>query len=727
MLDYTKLSSALRVLAAEMVENANSGHPGMPLGFADVATVLYAKFLRFDATNPTWANRDRFVLSVGHGSALLYALLFLTGYKDVSMEDLKKFRQLHSKAAGHPEYGYFQAIETTTGPLGQGLANAVGMAIAAKLMQARFGEGLFNHKIYVAVGDGCLMEGISHEALCLAAHLKLDNLIVLFDDNGISIDGNIGLTSSEDVVQRVKSYGFNVITADGHDYSQIENALSIASANPISYPGEEVGSKFGDEMGDEVSDKVSDKSGGEEVGRGKPFFIAFKTTIGYGADAKAGSEKSHGSPLGGAELQHLKKGLNWQSQPFDVPTEILKQWRVCGKKSQEIAKDWQENISSLEPSKKQQLEAILKGELTNNLADIIKNIKKEMALKAQNADMADVKEATRKSSGYILECLSQKMPSLIGGSADLSGSNNTSNQYSKPITKIITPSDSKLGSASDVIIDFSGNYIHYGIREHAMAAIMNGVALSGNFIPYGGTFLVFSDYARPAIRLSSLMRKRVIYIMTHDSIGLGEDGPTHQPIEHLASLRAIPNLNVMRPADFIETAESLEIAMEDASNPSLIALSRQSLPLIRKEYREGNLCKKGAYIIADYQGNLSYSHNKVVIYATGSEVHLAIKARQELAKQSVAVRVVSVPSCFKFWQTSQEYQREILCKNKGNESVYKFAIEAGIKQGWSDFIGDDGEFIGMDSFGESGKAEDLFHHFGITAENLVAKIKAKIS
>ena len=629
------MANAIRFLSMDAVEKANSGHPGMPMGMADVATILFAEFLKFNPLNPKWPDRDRFILSAGHGSMLLYSLLYLTGYEDITIEDIKQFRQLGSKTAGHPEYGLLSGIETTTGPLGQGLANAVGMAIAEKLLAAH--KKQIDHYTYVIVGDGCLMEGISQEAISLAGHLKLNKLVVLFDDNKISIDGPTNLTVSEDTLARFKSAGWNACAIDGHNHEQIRNALLAAKQSA------------------------------------QPSLIACRTIIGYGAPNKSGTEHCHGAALGEKEVAEVRKALNWPYAPFEIPADILQLWRQIGKK-------YQNDIPSDDE------------ELTQNQNHHLNELKIKFI-----ADQANI--STRKASGMVLSALATDIPQLLGGSADLTGSNCTK------------PSDFKAINAND----FSGRYIYYGVREHAMGAIMNGIALHKNFIPYGGTFLVFTDYCRAAIRLSSLMGLQVFYVMTHDSIGLGEDGPTHQPVEHLASLRAIPNLYVFRPACSIEVAECYEIAIQMKHGPSLFSLTRQDVPALRKNITD-NLCKYGAYIISDHQEEL-----RVTIFASGSEVSLAIEAQTTLHAHNIGTRVVSVPCWELFDQQAAPYQAELL-KN----SSLKLAVEAGVKQGWEKYIGQDGIFIGMNGFGASAPAEQLYQHFGITKENIVKQVLLRI-
>ncbi|MCZ2328815.1 transketolase [Bartonella sp. F02] len=651
-----QMANAIRFLAIDAIEKANSGHPGLPMGAADIATVLYSKFLAHDPKNPRWPNRDRFVLSAGHGSMLLYALMYLSGYEDVSLEDIRNFRQLGFKVAGHPEYGHAAGIETTTGPLGQGLANAVGMALGERLQNARFGD-LIDHYTYALVGDGCLMEGISQEAISLAGHLKLNKLIVFWDDNNISIDGTISLTDSTDQVARFKASGWNAIKVNGHSHSALKRAIEMA--------------------------RKSDK----------PTLIACKTTIGFGAPNKGGTNKVHGSPLGAQEVAETRKALEWDAEPFVIPSDILDHWRLAGLNAAKKRKEWDKKFADLPLSERVEFERLMRGDLVGNFDSIIDAYKQKLA---QECPVV----ATRKASEMALDVINEVVVETIGGSADLTGSNNTKTGQMKTI-------------AAD---DFSGRYMHYGIREHAMGAVMNGLALYGGFIPYGGTFLCFSDYMRPAMRLSSLMGVRVIYVMTHDSIGLGEDGPTHQPVEHLAALRAIPNHFVFRPADAVETVECWQLALKARTTPSTLALSRQNLPLVRREYQEDNLCMLGAYELLT-----ASDEAKVTLFASGSEVQIAVKARNALEASGIPTRVVSVP-CFElFAQQSVAYQCALI-----GEAPIKIAIEAAIRQGWDRFIGSDGVFIGMSGFGASGPMEQLYTHFGITCESVVATVEEKL-
>lgn len=655
-LQQNQMANAIRFLAIDAIEKANSGHPGLPMGAADIATVLYTQFLAHDPKNPRWPNRDRFVLSAGHGSMLLYALLYLSGYEDICIEDLKNFRQLGAKLAGHPEYGHAAGIETTTGPLGQGLANAVGMALAERLQNARFGD-LINHYTYALVGDGCLMEGISQEALSLAGHLKLHKLIVLWDDNNISIDGEISLADSTDQIARFKASGWNTLKVNGHDQAAIAQAIEAA--------------------------RKSDK----------PTLIACKTTIGFGAPNKAGSNKVHGSPLGVREIAETRIALGWEAEPFVIPADILDNWRLAGLNAAKRRQKWEEKLADLPVSERLEFERLMRGDLVGGFDGAVDAYKQKLVEESPVV-------ATRKASEMALEVINEVVHETIGGSADLTGSNNTKSSQMKSIT-------------AD---DFSGRYLHYGIREHAMGAIMNGLALHGGFIPYGGTFLCFSDYMRPAMRLSSLMGLRVVYVMTHDSIGLGEDGPTHQPVEHLACLRAMPNHLVFRPADAMETVECWQLALKARGTPSTLALSRQNLPLLRQEYEEENLCTLGAYELLT-----ASDEAKVTLFASGSELQIAVKAREALEEKGIPTRVVSVP-CFElFSQQSCSYQRALI-----GDAPIKIAIEAAVAQGWDRFIGCDGVFIGMESFGASGTIDDLYTHFGLTFENVVATVEREL-
>ena len=643
------LANAIRFLSMDAVQKANSGHPGMPMGMADVVTVLFKYFLKFNPQNPNWLNRDRFVLSAGHGSMLLYSLLYLTGYKSVSLNNIKKFRQLNSICAGHPEYEPNTGIETTTGPLGQGISNAVGFAIAEKILKKKIGKEVINHKTYVLAGDGCLMEGISHEAMSLAGHLKLNNLVMLFDNNSISIDGPTSLAVSDNFKKRFESYGWNYLLIDGHNEKEIIKALKKAHLSK------------------------------------KPMVISCKTIIGYGSPNKSGKASSHGSPLGEEEIKLIRKKLKWKYKKFEIPKNILNEWRKIGKKGLKVEKRW----NKIYKRKKIKIDKILKNNFNRSIrTEKIKSIKELKVL------------ATRKSSELTLSALMKNSNTLIGGSADLSGSNNTRTKHHK----IIKPND------------FSGNYIHYGVREHAMCGIMNGLALHSKFIPYGGTFLIFSDYCKPAIRLAAMMKQKVIYVMTHDSIGLGEDGPTHQPIEQLTGLRAIPNLNVMRPADRTETIECWELALKSLNKPSILSLTRQNLNPVRKNYSKTNRCASGAYEISRTNNKI-----KLTILASGSEVNLAIDTSHKLAKHKIYSKVISVPSLELFKLQSKSYKNKIL-----NESKYKVSIEAGSTEPWKQLIGNDGFCFGLDDFGKSAPYKDAYKYFGLTSQNIVNKIKKMI-
>jgi len=653
---YNDMANAIRALAMDAVERANSGHPGMPMGMADVATVLFSEHLNFDPAHPLWPNRDRFVLSAGHGSMLQYALLYLTGYEDMTLDEIKKFRSLGAKTAGHPEFGHATGIETTTGPLGQGLANSVGMALAERLLAARFGE-LVDHYTYVIAGDGCLMEGISQESISLAGHLKLDKLIVLFDDNKISIDGPTSLTITEDTLKRFEASGWHTQAIDGHNHSEISKALASA--------------------------KKSDR----------PSLIACRTTIAYGAPTKAGTSASHGSPLGKSEIEGARKKLAWAHAEFEVPDAILSTWREVGKRGSKTYQAWMQSFEDADHAKRNEFERMLNKQLPAAWMEHLEAYKIKLAETKPN-------EATRKSSENTLEILVPGIPEMIGGSADLTGSNNTKTKTMKPITAG----------------DYSGNYIYYGVREHAMGAIMNGLALHGEFIPYGGTFLVFADYCRPAIRLSALMQQRVIYVMTHDSIGLGEDGPTHQPVEHLASLRVIPNLYVFRPCDATETAECWALALSMQNAPSLLSLTRQNLPALRTEYTAENLCARGGYIISK-----SKDAATVTLISTGSEVSIAVAAQTALAAKGISANVVSLPSWELFDAQPASYRESVLGKN-----TLKVAVEAAASFGWERYIGADGIFIGMKGFGASAPAKDLYKHFGITEEHIVSAVSSRL-
>ena len=648
---HRDMANVIRALAMDAVQKADSGHPGMPMGMADAATVLFTRFLKFDAANPDWPDRDRFVLSAGHGSMLLYALLYLTGYPEMEIEELKNFRQLHSRTAGHPEYGHAPGIETTTGPLGQGIGNAVGMALAERLQNSRYGDAIVDHYTYCLAGDGCLMEGISHEAISLAGHLKLGRLIVLFDDNQISIDGPTSLAVSDDQIERFKASHWHTARVDGHDPEAI--ALAIENAR-----------------------QVTDR----------PSLIACRTVIGYGAPTKAGTAATHGSPHGEEEVKGAREKLGWRHQPFEVPKPILANWRAAGARHRAAYEAWSTAAMRLDASARAALTDPIEGKVKAAIAGAIAAVKSDFVTEG-------AKLATRQSSQKVLEKLLPVIPGLIGGSADLTGSNGT-------LTKLHTVV--KPG-------DFTGNYIHYGVREHAMAATMNGMALHGGIVPYGGTFLVFTDYCRPSIRLSALMQQRVIYVMTHDSIGLGEDGPTHQPVEHLAALRAIPNLNVMRPADSFECAECWEIAILSKTTPTILALTRQGVPLLRDRPSDENLSAKGAYVLIE-----PARARDVTLIGTGSELALAVAAAKALEGEGIAAAVVSMPCSQLFEAQSKSYWDDVL-----GESA-RVAVEAAVPFGWSKWLGPNGAFVGMQGFGASAPAQHLYKHFGITAEAVAA-------
>jgi transketolase len=647
------MANALRLLAADAVQKAKSGHPGMPMGMADVATVLFTRFLNFNASDPSWADRDRFILSAGHGSMLLYALLHLTGYEDFTLDELKNFRQLGSRTAGHPEYGHGAGIETTTGPLGQGIANAVGMALAERMLAERFGSEIVDHYTYVIAGDGCLMEGISHEAASLAGHLGLGKLIIFFDDNGISIDGSTDLAVNDDQLMRFKAYGWDVAACDGHDIDAVEAAIERAI---------------------ETSDK--------------PSLIACKTTIGFGSPNKAGTAATHGAPLGDDEIAATREALNWPYPAFEIPEKVSNAWRNLGSRNQAKMEAWQERLDK--SGRKEEFERVMSGTLPENWESPLLDFKRKHSEEK-------TKIASRKASQETLDVLAETIPELAGGSADLTGSNLTKAKSQKPVTPA----------------DFSGSYIHYGVREHGMAAAMNGIALHGGFIPYGGTFLIFTDYCRPAIRLSALMRQRVIYVMTHDSIGLGEDGPTHQPVEHVSSLRAIPNLNVFRPCDTVETAECWAAALAASSTPSILSLSRQGLPCMRTEHTDENLSAKGGYVLAEAEGT-----REVSLIASGSEVSIAMEARDQLQAEGVSAAVVSMPCLEKFEEQNQQYRDQVT-----PPEIPVVVVEAAIEQSWGRYLGRKGKFVGMSTFGASAPAGDLYKHFGITTENVKKAVK----
>jgi len=647
---HGELANSIRMLSVDAVQKANSGHPGMPMGMADVATVLFTKFLKFDSSCPDWLNRDRFILSAGHGSMLLYSLLYLNGYKDINIEDIKNFRALHSKTAGHPEYGELSGIETTTGPLGQGIANAVGIALAERIMSERYGNDLFNHNTYVIAGDGCLMEGISQEAISFAGHLGLGKLIVLFDDNGISIDGPISLSTSDDQILRFKASNWHTIECNGHSSKEIESAIKESISDP------------------------------------RPSLIACKTKIGFGSPNKEGKSSSHGAPMGEEEINLIRKKLGWNNEPFDIPEKILNLWKKNGLRNIDERKSWEKIFSN----------SVYYQEITDLLQNKhVLNIEEKLESYKENISEDSASIATRKSSENVLNELTVKLSNLIGGSADLTGSNNT------------------LAKGQNIISskDFTGSYIYYGIREHGMAAIMNGIALHSGLIPYGGTFLVFTDYCRPSIRLSALMGLRVIYIMTHDSIGLGEDGPTHQPVEHLSALRAIPNLEVWRPADSVETLEVWQASLQSLNTPSVIALSRQNLKPVRRKFIKNNLSALGAYILVDNDDA------DICLYSSGSEIEIAINASEKLELEGIKTKVISVPSIDRFYIQNKEYRDKIV------NSIPKIVIEAGVRQSWDYILNENDIFIGMSGFGSSAPAKDLYEHFSITEEKVVSSAK----
>ena len=654
---FNQLSNAVRFLSIDAVQKANSGHPGMPMGMADVATVLFKYHLRFNPKNPNWINRDRFILSAGHGSMLLYSLLYLSGYKSISIEDIKNFRQLNSICAGHPEYKKGSGIETTTGPLGQGLGNAVGMAVAEEIFEKKFSSSIINNKTYVIASDGDLMEGISHEAMSLAGHLKLKNLIVFFDNNKISIDGATSLSVSDNYKKRFESYGWNFIEINGHNEKQINKAISKASKS------------------------------------NKPTLISCKTVIGFGSPNKSGKASSHGSPLGDDEISLVRKKLKWNNEPFKIPKEILDEWRKIGDSGEVLERKWKESLNKKNPKLKFELENTY---IDSNISELKTLIEKEKAKYFE----AKPSLATRQCSSLSIESLSNILPQLIGGSADLSGSNNTKTNSSKII-------NSK---------NFNGNYIHYGVREHGMAATMNGLALYGGLVPYGGTFLIFSDYCKPSIRLSALMGLRVIYIFSHDSIGLGEDGPTHQPIEQLAGLRAIPNLNVFRPADINETLECWEIALKSKNTPSVIALSRQKVPYINPDNSKKNKCENGAYEV-----NITSHESNITLIASGTEVELALKVQEKLKENNIHSKVISMPCMELFDKQSEKYKKDII-----EEGSLVVTLEAGSISSWQKYIKNKGLNLGIDQFGESAPYKEVYDHFNLSEEKITSFIQKKL-
>ena len=661
--DHFARATAIRALAMDAVQAANSGHPGMPMGMADVATVLFEKHLKFDASAPDWSDRDRFILSAGHGSMLLYALLYLTGYEDMTLEEIKNFRQLGSKTAGHPEYGHAKGIETTTGPLGQGIGNSVGFAMAEESLRARFGKKVVDHYTYVIAGDGCLMEGISHEAIGLAGMQKLSKLIVLWDDNDISIDGKVSLSDITDQRKRFQAAGWQVLECDGHDPEDIDRALSQAKTSK------------------------------------KPTMIACKTHIGFGSPNRQDTAKAHGSPLGDEEIALTREAYGWRHAPFDIPGDILDAWRAIGRKGAEARAEWETRYAALSSSRQNEIARVMSGTPPKKLAGVVRALKKQLS-------ETTPKVATRRASEMALEVINPAVPETLGGSADLTGSNNTKT----PDLGIFDPKNRK------------GRYVHYGIREHGMAAAMNGLMLHGGIKAYGGTFMCFTDYARGAMRLSALMGVPVTYVMTHDSIGLGEDGPTHQPVEHLAISRATPNMNVFRPADAVETAEAWELALTTEGTPSVLSLTRQNLPTVRTEHKMRNLTAQGAYVLAEAEGK-----RQAILIATGSEVEIALKARDMLQADGIGTRVVSMP-CWELFEAQDEsYRRKVL-----PAGPVRVAIEAAAEFGWDRWLfgergkRDKGAFIGMTGFGASAPAQELYEHFGITAEAVVASVKGML-
>ena len=654
---HIAMANAVRFLAADAVEKAKSGHPGMPMGMADVATVLFSRFLKFDALDPHWPDRDRFVLSAGHGSMLLYALLYLTGHEEMTLDELKRFRQWGSKTPGHPEYGHTQGVETTTGPLGQGIATAVGMALAERMLNARFGDALVDHFTYVIAGDGCLMEGISQEAISLAGHLKLSRLIVLFDDNQITIDGTTSLSNSDDPLIRFMASGWSVRRVDGHDHEAIAQAIA------------------------------------DERASNRPSLIACRTVIGYGAPTRQGTEKVHGAPLGSEELAEAREALHWPHAPFEMPEDLLARWRAVGARGRIARHSWMDRLETLDEFERDSFEDALQGRLPSDYAEALHALVEHFAEERPRL-------ATRQASQRVLEAIAPAVPSLLGGSADLTHSNLTLARSQQPV---------RPGA-------YAGSYIHYGVREHGMAAAMNGIALHGGFIPYGGTFLAFSDYCRPSIRLAALMGVRVIHVMTHDSIGLGEDGPTHQPVEHLAALRAIPNLLVFRPADAIETAQAWDCALRATRHPSILCLSRQALPTFTRHSATDNLVAHGAYVLVEPEGE-----RDATLVASGSEVAIAVEAAAQLGQRGLRAAVVSAP-CFElFAKQPIAYRAEVLGQ------VPRIGIEAAIEGAWARWLGDDGTFVGMSGFGASAPASELYAQFGITADAVATAAEQAIA
>ncbi|MGB0412156.1 MAG: transketolase [Pikeienuella sp.] len=657
--EHWRLATALRVLAMDAVQAANSGHPGMPMGMADAATVLFRNHLKFDASNPHWADRDRFVLSAGHGSMLLYGLLHLSGYADFPMDEIKKFRQIGARTAGHPEFGHGAGIETTTGPLGQGIATAVGMAMAERSMAARFGRNIVDHNTYVIAGDGCLMEGVSHEAIGLAGRQQLGKLVVLWDDNGITIDGSVAMSDMTDQPARFRASGWEVFEVDGHDPVAVDHALSAARDS------------------------------------GQPTLIACKTHIGYGAPTKQDSSKAHGSPLGADEIARTRETYGWSEGPFEIPADVAATWAQIGARGAAERATWEERFAKFSDRRQAEFNRVIAGEAPKRLGSAVRQLKKQISEEQP-------KIATRKASENALAVINPVTPETIGGSADLTGSNNTLTDG----LGAFTPENA------------AGRYVYYGIREHGMAAAMNGMALHGGVTPYGGTFLVFADYARGAMRLSALMKQRVVYVLTHDSIGLGEDGPTHQPIEQIAMMRATPDFTVFRPADAVETAECWELALT-LDGPSALALTRQGLPTVRTTHTNKNLCERGAYILAEAEGK-----RQVILMATGSEVEIALAARDALQAEGIGTRVVSMPAWELFEAQDEAYRRKVLPRG-----AVRVGVEAAARMGWDRWLsGERGDsrkaaFVGMEGFGASGPAPELYEHFGITAEAVAEAAK----
>ena len=655
---HNDMANAIRFLSVDAIENARAGHPGTPMGAADEATVLFSRYLKFDPAAPTWPDRDRFILSSGHACLLLYSLLYLTGYEEMTLEQLRSVRQFGSKTPGHPEYDPATGVETTTGPLGQGLATGVGMALAERLLNARFGDNVVDHYTYVLAGDGCLMEGISHEAISFAGHLGLSKLIVLWDDNRCTDDGITDLSVSDDQLTRFRACGWHVQSVDGHNPAAVSAAIETAR-------------------------RVE-----------RPSLIGCRTTIGYGAPTKAGTRSTHGAPLGEAEIALARDNLGWPHPPFVVPADVLSAWRAAAARGAQARQSWEARLAALEPARRDEFKRMVSGTLSDGWQDALEAYKRRIGEERPTWSTAN-------ASGEALEVLTAAIPELVGGSADLSGSVRTKTQCIEPIT----PGD------------FTGRYFHYGVREHAMAAAMNGMALHGGIVPYSGTFVVFSDYMRPAMRLAAMMKQRVIYVLTHDSIGMGGGGPTHQPVEHLPALRAMPNLNVLRPADAVETAECWAIALSDEDTPSALVLTKQDLPAVRTVHVENNLCARGAYVLAEADGARA-----VTLLATGSEVSVALAARETLQAEGVPTAVVSMPCWERFDAQDETYRKTVL-----GEGTVRIAIEAAARLGWAEYLGDNGEFLGVDTYGASAPPEELFRHFGITPENVVAAAQARLS